>query len=137
MASIRTQPMTRDQIAAIVDGNPRAIKAIENLLRDVSVSLPDALLAVEAVANESLAAVNVLRVQVALATSIRVPRGGFGTTTTYDAAGPVLSVDSAQLIAGILPFLPKQPKPDPAPITASLTTPDDMQFVLAQRIFGG
>ena len=137
MASIRTQPMTRDQIAAIVDGNPRAIKAIENLLRDVSVSLPDALSAVEAVANESLAAVNVLRVQVALATSIRVPRGGFGTATTYDAAGPVLSVDSAQLIAGILPFLPKQPKPDPATITASLTTPDDMQFVLAQRIFGG
>lgn len=37
-----TQKMTREQIAAIVGGNPRAIALIESLIRDVAVTIPAA-----------------------------------------------------------------------------------------------
>ena len=128
MDSIKTQVLTRDQFAEIVNGNPRAVKVIENLLKDVSLSLPDALTAVEAVANEALAAVNVFRPLVATALAIRMPRGGFGIATTNDAAGPILAVDTGQLVLGLLPFLPKP---------ARHMMPDDAQFVISQRVFGG
>ena len=39
----RTQALTRDQIAAIVGNNPRAIKLLESLLSDVSQTLPEAI----------------------------------------------------------------------------------------------
>ena len=39
----RTQALTRDQIAAIVGNNPRAIKLLEQLLQDVSKRLPEAI----------------------------------------------------------------------------------------------
>lgn len=38
-----TQSLTREQIAAIVGRNPRAIKLLENLLRDVAGTLPDSI----------------------------------------------------------------------------------------------
>jgi hypothetical protein len=39
----KTQALTRDQIAAIVGNNPRAIKLMENLLTDVAATLPEAI----------------------------------------------------------------------------------------------
>ena len=38
--TISTQKLTREQIAAIVGNNPRAIKLFENLVADVAVTLP-------------------------------------------------------------------------------------------------
>ena len=40
MASVRTQKLTREQIAAVVGNNPRAIKLFESLVLDVSETLP-------------------------------------------------------------------------------------------------
>lgn len=39
----KTQALTRDQIAAIVGNNPRAIKLLENLLVDVAETIPEAI----------------------------------------------------------------------------------------------
>jgi hypothetical protein len=38
---LRTQKLTREQIAQIFGNNPRAIKLFENLLADVSSTLPE------------------------------------------------------------------------------------------------
>jgi hypothetical protein len=38
---VSTQKITREQIAAIVGKNPRAVKLLENLLADVSTTLPE------------------------------------------------------------------------------------------------
>lgn len=51
-----TQKLTREQIAAVVGNNPRAIKLMENLLADVSGVLPDAIVESELSARYSLQA---------------------------------------------------------------------------------
>jgi hypothetical protein len=40
--TVKTQKLTREQIASALGGNPRAIKLFESLLSDVGVTLPDA-----------------------------------------------------------------------------------------------
>lgn len=52
----RTQRLTRDQIAAIVGNNPRAIMLFEQLLNDVAQILPDAIVEAELSARFSLQA---------------------------------------------------------------------------------
>jgi hypothetical protein len=49
MADLKTQRLTREQIAAIVGRNPRAIKLLEDLLQDVSETLPTSISDVEEV----------------------------------------------------------------------------------------
>ena len=54
MASSFTSKLTRDQIAAIVGNNPRAIKLFEDLAKDVGVTLPNNLTQVEQMAQAAL-----------------------------------------------------------------------------------
>lgn len=51
--AVKTQRITRDQIAAVFGGNTRAIRLFEALLADVSGTLPDA--TAEAAASAALA----------------------------------------------------------------------------------
>lgn len=53
---IRTNKLTREQIAAFVGNNPRAIKLIENLALDVSVAIPTAIDDVQSMVSLSEAA---------------------------------------------------------------------------------
>lgn len=52
----RTQGLTREQISAIVGRNPRAIRLLEDLLSDVSTTLPAAITDVELALRFSLQA---------------------------------------------------------------------------------
>lgn len=56
MSDIRTQKLTRNQIAEIVGNNPRAILLLENLLADVADNIPSSIDEVELAMRFSLQA---------------------------------------------------------------------------------
>lgn len=57
--TVRTQKLTRDKLASFLP-NHELIKALENLTADVSVTIPDLVAIAKAIAEEALAAVEVL-----------------------------------------------------------------------------
>lgn len=144
MADIRSRRITRDKLAKIFKDH-ELVKAFENLTQDVIVTLPgmnsDALaIAIEAQSRGAL---------------MRMPeqrgvRGRNGVLVLQDAGGNIVELDMEFVINAVRAYLPRAPRAlvvrpganvtvtqDAAGFTVAAdgTVPNDMQNILANRIF--
>lgn len=125
-----TRSVNRNKLAALAKNDHELVKFFENLAQDVTATLPDATDIVVKLATEanSTANVGLQKATQALALAQKDTRSGFGIQVTADARGVVISVLAEQLIAAILPYIPRQVSPVPQW--------NDSQNVLARKIFG-
>ena len=94
--TVRTQRITRDQIAAAVGNNPRFIKLIELLTQDLSSALPAAIASLSSSIDGVELGVLGNRPSVE-----RDVRPGFGILVDQDAAGYALRVDLQSLLLAV------------------------------------
>lgn len=128
--TVATQRLTREQIAAIVGNNPRAVKLFENLLADVSATIPEVMTEQDRAILSGHLGVFGSRPQ-----PVTDTRAGDGISIVRDAAGYLVAVDLGFLVSALAPFLRKPAQaPDVRPGTGVAVSKDAAGYVVSSTI---
>lgn len=120
--------VSRAKLLKALNGDLEVARVIESLTSTVADDIPGGLAQVSIVANLALAMTDALKLGVyrQVQPSNQV-RGADGVNVGADAAGPIVSLDLAYVIAAVRAYMPKQQPQTPD---------DDASAILASRVFG-